>query len=343
MNPEDPSVPGGIPSPPSDWRSFNVGQWLRDLGLDWFSFNLVINAYAVAILLGIAVAVWLTNKRLVDRGGEPWVVLDIAIWAVPFGILGGRLYHVATHPADYFYPGADLLRVFYVWEGGLAIFGAITLGAVGAFIGTRIAGIRFSSFADALAPGLLLAQGIGRLGNYFNQELFGAPTSLPWGLQIDRPNSAIPVGLPEEILFHPTFLYEMVWNFVGAAVLILLGRRHSLQWGRLFGVYLIWYGIGRIYLETLRLDSAELLLGVRVNIWGAVFAIVLGIALWIVQGIRHPGGEPGVYRPGREWVDPAGVHSEDDYYVVEQLHPADGSESHSPTPATSEDKATSTP
>lgn len=340
MNPEEDLGPGGIPSPPAEWRSFNLGAWLRDLGLDWFSFNVTINAYALAILLGIAVAVWLTNKRLVERGGEPWVVLDIAIWAVPLGILGGRLYHVVTHPADYFYPGADLLRVFYVWEGGLAIFGAISLGAVGAFIGTRLAGIRFWSFADALAPGLLLAQGIGRLGNYFNQELFGAPTSLPWGLSIDRPNPAIPVGLPDDVLFHPTFLYEMVWNFVGAAVLIVISRRTSLQWGRLFGVYLIWYGIGRIYLETLRLDSAELLLGIRANIWGAVAAIALGIAIWIVQGIRHPGAEPGLYRPGREWVDPSGVHSEDEYYVVEELHPADGSESQSHSPTTSEDKAT---
>ena len=127
------------------------------------------------------------DYRLVNRGAEPWVVLDIALWAVPLGILGGRLYHVITHPADYFYEGANLLRVFYVWEGGLAIFGAISLGAVGAFIGAKQAGLRFSAYVDALAPGLLVAQAMGRLGNYFNQELFGAPTALPWGLQIDRP------------------------------------------------------------------------------------------------------------------------------------------------------------
>jgi prolipoprotein diacylglyceryl transferase len=271
----------------------------------------------VCILLGIAAAVWLTNRRLVERGGEPWVVLDIALWAVPFGILGGRLYHVATHPADYFYAGADLLRIFYVWEGGLAIFGAISLGAVGAWFGARLAGIRFSAFADALAPGLLLAQGIGRMGNYFNQELFGAPTSLPWGLAIDRPNPAIPVGLPAETLFHPAFLYEMAWNIVGAFVLIALGRKFALQWGQLFAVYLMWYGAGRAFLETLRLDPAELIFGVRANVWGAVFAILLGLIILITQANRHPGKEPGIYRPGKEWRDDSDVDSEDTYFVVD--------------------------
>jgi prolipoprotein diacylglyceryl transferase len=292
---------------------------LRDLGLDWFTLNLVINAYAAFILIGIGVALWLTNRRLVARGAEPWLVLDIALWAVPLGILGGRLYHVATHPADYFYEGADLLRIFYVWEGGLAILGAVSLGAVGAYIGARTAGLRFSAYADALAPGLLLAQGIGRTGNYFNQELFGAPTDLPWGLQIDRPNSAIPVGLPDDILFHPTFAYEMLWNVLGALVLIWVGRKLSLQWGRLFALYLVWYGIGRAFLETIRLDPAELILGVRVNVWGALLAILLGIALYVRQGRRHPGAEPGPYLPGREWKPESEVHSEDDYFSLDDV------------------------
>jgi len=325
----------GIPSPPARWRSFNVGQWLRELGLEWFGLNPTINAYAIAILIGIAAAVWLTDRRLRARGGEPWVTLDIALWAVPLGILGGRLYHVATHPSDYFYPGADPLRIFYVWEGGLAIFGAVALGAVGALIGTRLAGIRFSAFADALAPGLLLAQAIGRLGNYFNQELFGAPTALPWGLNIDRPNPAIPLGLPDDTLFHPTFLYEMLWNLTGVAALIWLGRAWGLQWGRLFGAYLVWYGAGRVYLETLRLDPAELILGIRVNVWAALFVVVLGALIMLVQNSRHPGLEPGLYRPGREWIDPAGVHSEDDYYTVDELHPTLDEESRENTTATS--------
>lgn len=311
--------PDGIPSPPSDWRSFNLGAWLRELGLDWFSLNLTINAYAVFILLGIGAALWLTNRRLVARGVEPGLVLDIALWAVPFGILGGRLYHVATHPADYFYEGADLLRIFYVWEGGLAILGAVSLGAVGAYIGARSAGLRFTAFADALAPGLLLAQGIGRTGNYFNQELFGAPTDLPWGLQIDRPNPAIPVGIPDSTLFHPTFLYEMLWNVLGALVLIWVGKKLSLQWGRLFALYLVWYGIGRVFLETIRLDPAELILGIRVNIWGALAAIALGIFLYLRQAYRHPGAEPSAYVPGREWTPDSGVDFEDDYYSLDEL------------------------
>ena len=312
-------TPEGIPSPPSSWRSFNLGAWLRDVGLDWFGLNLTINAYAVFILVGIGVALWLTNRRLVARGVEPWLVLDIALWAVPFGILGGRFYHVATHPADYFYEGANLLRIFYVWEGGLAILGAISLGAVGAYIGVRSAGLRFSAFADALAPGLLLAQGIGRTGNYFNQELFGAPTALPWGLQIDRPNPAIPVGLPDTTLFHPTFAYEMAWNILGALVLIWVGRRLSLQWGRVFALYLVWYGIGRAFLETIRLDPAELILGVRVNIWGALAAIALGIILYLRQGFRHPGSEPSPYLPGRQWEPDSEVDSSDDYYSVDDI------------------------
>lgn len=313
MNPE------GIPSPPAEWRSFNFGAWLRDLGLEWFGFNLNLNAYALFILLGIGVALWLTNKRLSQRGGEPWIVMDIALWAVPFGILGGRLYHVATHPADYFYQGADFLRIFYVWEGGLAILGAISLGAVGAYIGARSAGLRFSAFADALAPGLLLAQGIGRTGNYFNQELFGAPTDLPWGLQIDRPNGAIPLGLPGDTLFHPTFAYEMLWNVLGAIVLIWVGQKLSLQWGRLFALYLVWYGIGRAFLETIRLDPAELILGVRINVWGALLAVALGIFLYLLQAHRHPGAEPSPYRPGREWSADSEVQSEDEYYSVDEI------------------------
>lgn len=329
MNPE------GIPSPPSHWRSFNIGAWLRDLGLEWFTPNLTLNAYAVFILLGIAVALWLTNRRLTARGVEPWLVLDIALWAVPFGILGGRLYHVATHPADYFYEGADLLRIFYVWEGGLAILGAISLGAVGAYIGVRSAGLRFSAFADALAPGLLLAQGIGRTGNYFNQELFGAPTALPWGLQIDRPNPAIPVGLPDTTLFHPTFAYEMLWNVLGALVLIWVGRKLSLQWGRVFALYLVWYGIGRAFLETIRLDPAELILGVRVNIWGALAAIALGIILYLRQGFRHPGLEPSPYVPGRQWEPDSEVDSPDDYYSVDDMVVASEKNAGSPGSTTS--------
>jgi prolipoprotein diacylglyceryl transferase len=334
------TMPAGLPSPPREWRSFNLGAWLRDWGLDWFSLNLTVNAYALAILLGIIFSILIVNHRLTARGAEKWVVIDVALYAVPLGILGGRLFHVATHPADYFFPGANIWRIFYVWEGGLAIFGALIGGAVGAWIGTRIIGLRFWSFADALAPGLLVAQGVGRLGNYFNQELFGAPTNLPWGLDIDRPNPAIPVGLPPETLFHPTFLYEMLWNFFGALVLIALLRKFNLQWGRLFGLYLVWYGIGRFFLEMIRLDVAEVILGLRANQWTALVAITVGVAIFIIQKRRHPGDEPSVYRPGREWEDPSALQSEDRYWLDEnnQLLPSD-----SEATATSDESATRTP
>lgn len=302
--------PLSIPSPPAEWRSFNIGQWLRDLGLDWFALNISINAYALFILLGIFLAVLIVNSRLTARGGEPWIVVDVALWAVPLGILGGRLFHVITHPSDYFFPGAELMRVFYVWEGGLAIFGALLGGALGAWIGTRLAGLRFWAFTDALAPGLLVAQAFGRMGNYFNQELFGAPTDLPWGLEIDPGNPAIPVGLPTDTLFHPTFAYEALWNILGALVIVALTRRFTLQWGKAFALYLIWYGVGRFALEYLRLDVAEVVFGLRSNQWAALAAIVLGLVIIVTQRRRHPGREASIYRPGKEWEPDDEVESE---------------------------------
>jgi len=184
-----------------------------------------IHFYALFILIGIAIAIWLGNVRLKARGGKAGAILDIALWAVPFGIIGGRIFHVLTHWNFYFGPDKDLTKVFAIWEGGLAIYGALILGTVGAYIGSRIAGIRFLSFADAIAPGVILAQAFGRLGNYFNQELFGLPTDLPWGLQIATPNDAIPAGLPEGTLYHPTFLYEILWNLLGLAVILLIENR----------------------------------------------------------------------------------------------------------------------
>ena len=316
-------LPLSIPSPPSEWRSFNIGQWLRDLGLDWFALNISVNAYALFILLGIVFAVLVVNHRLTSRGAEPWIVIDIALYAVPLGILGGRLFHVITHPADYFFPGADLWRILYVWEGGLAIFGALLGGALGAWIGTRLTGIRFWSFADALAPGLLIAQASGRFGNYFNQELFGAPTALPWGLEIDPGNPAIPVGLPADTLFHPTFAYEALWNVLGALVIIALVRKVNLQWGKAFAVYLIWYGIGRFMLEYLRLDVAEVIFGLRANQWAAIAGIVLGLIILATQRRRHPGLEPSVYRPGKEWEPDDAVESEERFRVEDMLDGGD--------------------
>ena len=277
----------GIPSPEVSFI---------DLGIFRIHF------YALFILTGIAIATWLADFKLAKRGAPKGTMLDIALWAVPFGILGGRFFHVITHPDDYFFEGADLLATLRIWEGGLAIYGAISLGAVGVFIATRQLGIRFWSVADAVAPGLLIAQGIGRLGNYFNQELFGLPTTLPWGLQIPSSNPAYPVGLPEGLLFHPTFAYEMIWNLTGAAVLLLVGSRLNLQWGKVFALYLVIYSFGRIWIEAIRIDPSEIILGLRLNIWSALIGLTLGIILFMVQSRRHPGLEPSIWLHNREPV-----------------------------------------
>jgi len=305
-----------IPSPSTAWQYFDLTAWLRDV-FGWsLPLDFRIHAYAICILLGIVAAVILTNRRLNARGVERWIIIDIAIWAVPFGIVGGRLFHVLTHFSDYFGPGRDPWSFLYIWEGGLAIFGALILGSVGAYFGCRQVGLRFTAFLDAVAPAMLLAQAFGRLGNYFNHELFGLPTSLPWGLQIESSNAAYPTGLPEGTLFHPTFLYEIIWNVVGVAVILLIDRRFQLQWGRVLALYLIWYGIGRSVLESIRVDTSETFFGVRTNVWVAFAAILIGIVVFVVQSRRHTGKEPSPYLPGREprakSVDSDDTYSEHD-------------------------------
>jgi prolipoprotein diacylglyceryl transferase len=301
-------APLSIPSPDYAWQVWE---------LSIFGWTLNIHMYALCILLGIILAIVITSRRLTKRGAEPGIVLDIALWAVPLGIIGARIYHVLTHPNDYF-AGQEWWRVFAIWEGGNAIFGSLIGGAVGVIIGCRLTGLRFWSFADALAPGLLVAQAVGRIGNWFNHELYGSPTDLPWGLEIESDNVAYPVGLAAGTLFHPTFLYELIWNLVGAALIIVLERRVNLRWGRAFAIYLIWYGAGRSFFESIRVDPSEMFLGVRVNVWAAWAAVVLGIVLLLVQRRRHPGLEPSVYAPGREWkgadaeVDSDGSESDSD-------------------------------
>jgi prolipoprotein diacylglyceryl transferase len=277
-----------IPSPPPAWAQFHLGP-------------LTIHTYALCIIAGMVAATIITQRRLSRRGAESGVVLDIILWAIPFGIVGARLYHVFTHGGDYFYPGADLWNVFAIWDGGNALYGSLLGGTVGAYIGCRRTGIRLWSFADALAPAMLVAQSLGRLGNYFNHELFGLPTTLPWGLEILPTDTMFPKDLPAGTLFHPLFLYEIIWNLVGVAVILILERRFALRWGRAFGVYLIWYGLGRSWLEAIRIDpTSDALWGIPANIWASFVAIALGIALIVVQSRRHPEPEPSVYSAGRE-------------------------------------------
>jgi len=334
-------APLSIPSPPDDWAAIPLGDWLRSLGLTFITAPLDIRVYALAILTGIVAAVIVTGRRLTARGVEPGLVLDISLFAVPFGIVGARVFHVLTHPSDYFGPGKELVKVLYIWEGGIAIFGGLIGGAIGVYIACRLTGLRFWTFADALAPGILLAQAFGRLGNYFNHELYGWPTDLPWGLEIEATNPAYPVGLAEGTLFHPTFLYEIIWNVLGVLVILYVERKWSvgrraiaglsvpvlvpgrikLQWGKLFAVYLIWYGIGRIVWETIRVDPSEIFFGIRTNVWAAIFAVVLGIAIIVIQSRRHYGTPPSPYRRGHKGYSV--VDSEETYSETPAVTPAE--------------------
>lgn len=262
----------------------------------WHLGPLPLRAYSFAILVGIFVAAWMTGRRWEARGGSVDDMYTIVYWAVPFGIVGGRLYHVISSPAKYFGEGGRPIEALAVWEGGLGIWGAIALGAVGAYIGCRRTGVRFSSFADAVAPGLLVAQAIGRLGNWFNQELFGGPTTLPWGLEISARH--LPAGYAEGTLFHPTFLYEMLWNLAAAALLIALDRRFRLGRGRVFWLYVVFYTAGRLWIELLRIDPAEHVLGLRLNVWTSIVVGLLGVVAFVLQGRRHDSREDSVFVDG---------------------------------------------
>ncbi|KJL18892.1 Prolipoprotein diacylglyceryl transferase [Microbacterium azadirachtae] len=308
-------VHASIPSPPVSYFTLNI-----------FGLTLQIHFYALCIIAGIIVATLMTNHRLTKRGAERWVVVDICIIAVPLAIIGARIFHVLTHPGFYFGPGKNTWNpfepgsVWAIWEGGIAIFGALIGGAIGAWLGCRWTGVRFSAFADALAPGLILAQAFGRFGNWFNHELFGLPTDLPWGLEIESTNSAFPPGLAEGTLFHPTFLYEVIWNTLGCLFLLWIGNKLRLQWGKLFAVYLIWYGAGRVVWESIRIDPSEIYFGLRTNVWAALFGVVLGIVILFVQTRRHPGLEPSPYQPGRAPRD-AGVESQNPDDFVDLSEP----------------------
>jgi prolipoprotein diacylglyceryl transferase len=245
----------------------------------WFIGWFPVRAYAMCILAGIIVAVWITQRRLTDRGGAPGQALDVATWAVPFGIVGGRLYHVVTDPELYFAAGKNPWNAFKIWEGGLGIWGAVALGSYGAWLGCRRNGVRFLDYADAAAPGVVLAQAIGRWGNYFNQELFGGPTSLPWGLEISPKNR--PVGYEQYATFQPTFLYESLWCLLVALALVLADRRFILAKGQIFALYGMLYTVGRGVIEMLRTDHGNHVLGLRLNVWTSVIVFAgAAFAFW---------------------------------------------------------------
>ena len=269
----------------------------------WHLGPLPVRAYALAIILGVVAAVWIGERRWVARGGVKGQVGDLAIWAVPFGLVGARAYHVATDHALYFGPGKHALDALKIWHGGLGIWGAIMGGLLGAWLYCRRRGILLPPLADALAPGLLVAQAIGRFGNYFNQELYGRPTTLPWGLQIDAQHYPSGRTFPPGTLFHPTFLYEALWNLAGMALLIYLDRRFRLGHGRVFALYVMIYTAGRGWIETFRIDTIELnnVLGLRWGVWMSIVLFVLGAAYFVWSSRRRPGREPTPY------ADPAAV------------------------------------
>lgn len=239
-----------------------------------------IRAYGILMVSAMVLAAWVAWKRYREAGGFGDVALDATMWAIPFGIVGARIYHVITTPSGFFGPGGDFWAIFRIWEGGLAIFGAVGFGAVGAIIGLRRAGQRIGPFADALAPGLLFAQALGRFGNYFNQELFGSATTLPWGLEIDAAH--LPAGYAEGTLFQPTFLYESLWNVAMAFLIIYLGRRLPLKSGQSMALYMIAYPVGRILMETMRLDEAREFWGLRLNTWASILILIAGVAVFFI-------------------------------------------------------------
>lgn len=253
--------PASIPSP--DQSVIEVGP-------------LTIHFYALCILLGIVAAVLIGGRRYEAIGGAKGLVGDIAIFAVPAGVIGGRIYHVATSPQQYFGVGGRPIEALFIWQGGLGIWGAISLGGIAAFIvyrrHPRRGSISFGAFADALAPGLLIAQAIGRFGNWFNKELFGRPLDAPWALEI--PVRYRPVGYSQFETFHPTFLYEAIWCTLVALALIWLGKRRKSAAGTIFALYVIAYSFGRGLIETIRIDEANLILGLRLNLWTSAILII---------------------------------------------------------------------
>ena len=248
-----------------------------------------IHYYALCIITGITVAIWLSRKRYASYGGNPDDVTEAAVWAVPFGIIGGRIYHVITSPQKYFGENGNPVDAFRIWEGGLGIWGAILLGAVGAFIyfRTHKTTLRFNQFLDAIAPGVIIAQAIGRVGNYFNQEVFGKPTNLPWGIEI-RPFKR-PDGYEEFLKFHPTFLYELIWCLFIAYLLIKLPsfiKKFVNNSGDVFALYVFGYTTGRLWIEALRIDEANYILGFRLNMWVCLF-VLAGSAIYLFKSTRR--------------------------------------------------------
>ncbi len=295
--------------------------------------------YALCIIAGIVVALWLGMRRWAARGGAREEVLDVAGWAVVLGIVGGRLYHVLTDPELYFLgrPGTSPIDAVKIWDGGLGIWGAIALGTLGAWIGCRRHGIRLPPFADAVVPGVVFAQGIGRLGNWFNNELYGGVTTQPWGLTIRSMDLATGRAGPVLGHYQPTFLYELIWDIALGFVLIWADRRFRLGNGRVMALYVMGYTTGRIWIEALRTDTANHILGLRLNIWTCIVVFLLGLAWFVTH--RGP-REESMYRDGRVSGPDGGPAVEPDAEPVAAV--GDTDDDAPPAPADPDDEASVT-
>ncbi|RBM19698.1 prolipoprotein diacylglyceryl transferase [Streptomyces sp. PT12] len=257
--------------------------------------SIPLRGYALCIIIGVFLAIWLGGRRWVERGGRPGTVADVAVWAVPFGLIGARVYHVVTDYQLYFDEGRDPVDAFKIWDGGIGIWGAIAGGALGVWIACRRRGIALPPMADAVAPGIAFAQAIGRWGNWFNQELYGRATDVPWAVEIDN-------GL-DNGTFHPTFLYESLWC-VGVGVLVIWAdRRFRLGHGRAFALYVAAYTAGRFWIEYLRIDEAHEFLGLRLNNWTSVLVFAAAVAYLVISSKRAPGREEQVEAPEDEPSD----------------------------------------
>ncbi|PZS03628.1 MAG: prolipoprotein diacylglyceryl transferase [Pseudonocardiales bacterium] len=253
----------------------------------WQLGPIPVRAYALCIVAGAILAVVIGERRWAARGGERGTVSDVAVWAIPFGLVGARLYHVLTDPELYFGAGRDPIDALKIWDGGLGIWGAVALGAVGAWIGLRRRGIGLASFADAVAPGIAIAQAVGRIGNWFNNELYGNATTLPWGLTIHDINPSTHTATAVIGHFQPTFLYELLWDLGTAVIVIVADRRFGLDRGRAFALYVMTYTAGRAWIEYLRVDHANHLLGLRLNDWTALIVFLLALTYFLTHRGRR--------------------------------------------------------
>jgi prolipoprotein diacylglyceryl transferase len=295
-----------------------------------------LRAYAICIIVGVLVAVWLGNRRWVARGGQPGTVADIAVWAVPFGLVGARLYHVLSDYQLYFCSTCNPVEALYIWQGGLGIWGAISLGALGAYLACRRRGVKFLALADALAPALAVAQGIGRFGNWFNQELFGRPTTLPWALEIDPQYR--PDGYEIAETFHPTFLYEALWDFGVAGLVIWVDRRFRLGHGRALALYVMAYTAGRGWIEYLRIDEANHILGLRLNVWTSILVFLAALGFFIWSARKRPGREVDVEPPRLEGAEEPATAEEAEEIATDE----EAAEEEATRAEATEDEATDT-